>query len=477
MSFEQLIAVLRARWIVVLAIFSVITLSVTTITLLRPKTYTAVGSVVVDIKSPDPIAGMVLPGAAQPSFMMTQIDIATSARVAAKVVDNLKLVENPDLQQRWQESTGGVGDFKGWIAQLLRSGLQARPSRGSNVIYMSYESGDPNFAAAIVNAFIRAYLETSVEMRTEPAKQFNLQFDANAQQLRQKLQEARTRLSEFQKKNGLIDTEQRLDVETARLNELSSQLVAMQLAQVDSGSRQAAAQTRSELSPDVMSNPFINALKADQARVETQLEQLQARYGPQYPQVIELRSSLNDLRNKIAVETRKITGSLGVNNSVNASRVAQIQAALAEQRNKVLNLKGIRDQAAVFEKEVASAERALEGVTNRLQNTTLESLAQQSNVYTLESAVAPSIPTSPRVMSNIALGTVLAGIVALAVALLLEFRDRRIRTVSEVEALFEHPVIGRIPSFKKALMETMPPANRNMLGSNTEKNQPRLTAS
>ena len=62
MTFEQLIAILRARWLIALSTFVLILGSVTTATLLWPKTYTAYGSVVVDIKSPDPIAGMVLAG-------------------------------------------------------------------------------------------------------------------------------------------------------------------------------------------------------------------------------------------------------------------------------------------------------------------------------------------------------------------------------------------------------------------------------
>lgn len=477
MSFEQLIAILRARWIVAVATFTVIAASIAIVTFMLPKSYTAVGSVVVDIKSPDPIAGVVLTGAAQPSFLMTQIDIATSARVAKRVVDNLKLSENQELRARWQDSTGGVGDFEGWVAQVIRSSLQARPSRGSNVIYLTYESADPAFAAAIVNAFIRAYLDTSVEMRTTPAKQFNAQFDTNAQELRAQLEQAQRRLSEFQQKHGLIDTEQRLDVETARLNELSSQIVGLQVAQADSGSRQAAAQGRTEVSPDVMNNPFINALKADKARLETQLEQLQARFGPQYPQVVELQNSVADLRLKIATETRKLADSLGVNNSMTASRVAQIQAALAEQRAKVLNLKGLRDQAAIMERDVANAARALEGVSTRLQNTTLESMAQQSNVYALETAVAPSVPTSPRVLSNIALGAVLAAIAAVALALLLEHRDKRLRTPTEVEAIFKHALIGAIPAFDKVASDKTTGSTRNVLRTALTKSQPRLTSS
>ncbi len=71
MSFEQLIAVLRARWAIALATFVLVSGTVTVLTLLAPKTYTATGSVVLDIKNPDPIAGMVTGAVGTPSYLMT----------------------------------------------------------------------------------------------------------------------------------------------------------------------------------------------------------------------------------------------------------------------------------------------------------------------------------------------------------------------------------------------------------------------
>lgn len=449
MTFEQLLAILRARWLIALSTFVLILGSVTTATLLWPKTYTASGSVVVDIKSPDPIAGMVLAGAAQPSFLMTQIDILTSSRVAQQVVRNLRLAESKVMQENWRESTDGIGDFQAWVADLLRSGLEARPSRGSNVIYVSYKSPDPQFAAAIVNGFIRAYLETTVELRTDPAKQFNDLFGSSAKQLKANLLEAQTRLSTFQQQQGLVITDERFDVETARLNELSAQLVSLQAVAADSGSRQVAARSQADQSPDIIANPLISGLKADLVRQEAQLQQFRAKFGENHPQVIELRSSVNDLRSKLEVEIRRVASSLGVNNSVNASRVAQLRASLEEQRAKVLKLKNIRDQAAVLQREVDSAQKALDGVVARLQNTSLESMAQQSNVAALEAAKAPSLPSSPRLFTNFILGGVVAFIAALGLVLGMEMRDRRLRTLSEVEPILGLPLLGSVPSFKK----------------------------
>jgi len=449
MSFEQLLAVLRARWAIALATFLLISGTVATLTLMAPKTYTAQGSVVLDVKNPDPIAGMVAGTIGNPSYLMTQIDIITSSRVALRVVKNMKLSTNPDMRKRWQDATKSTGDFELWMGDLLRKGIEARPSRGSNVIFLTYKAGDPAFASSIVNAFIEAYLEISVDMRTAPAKQFNQQFEINAQGLRANVEAAQARLSAFQQKQNLIVTDERLDIETARLNELSSQLVGMQAAMADSGSRQTAARSNADQSPDIMANGLVAGLKGDIVRQEAALEQLRTRLGEQHPQVVELKTNLNDLRAKLNIEISRVASSLGVNNNVNTSRASQIRMSLDEQRNKVLKLKTLRDEAAILQRDVDVAQRALDGVTARMQSAALESQALQNNVSALEYARAPSVPSEPRVFSNIMLGSVAAAVVALILTLTIEYRDRRLRTLSEVEALFQQQLLGAVPSFAK----------------------------
>ncbi|MES2089820.1 MAG: Wzz/FepE/Etk N-terminal domain-containing protein, partial [Pseudomonadota bacterium] len=351
MTFEQLFSVLRARWIVALSVFLLVVGSVSAITLLKAKTYTATGSVVVDIKSPDPIAGMVLAGAASPSYLMTQIDVLTSQRVALKVVSDMKLYEVPSLRENWMKSTKGIGDFKGWLADMFRHSLDVHPSRGSNVINVAFTGSDPQFAAAITNAFIKAYLDVNQQLRTDPAKQYSRFFDENGKQLREQFELAQAKLSEFQQKQGLVVTDERLDVEMTRLNELSSQQVQMQSAVMDSGSRQAAVNAQGDKTQDVMMNPLVSTLKTNLTQQENQLELLSTKLGDEHPQVKELRNSITDMRKKLDTEVRRVSSSFGISNSVNVSRENQIRTALEAQRNKVLKMKAIRDQAVMLERD------------------------------------------------------------------------------------------------------------------------------
>lgn len=472
MTFQQLVAVLRARWIVALSVFTLIVATATALTLLWTKSYTATASVVLDIKSPDPIAGMVLQGVASPSYLMTQLDIITSSRVALKVVKSLRLAESTEMRARWQESTKGTGNYENWLADLIRARLDVRPSRGSNVIYVSYTAQDPAFAAAVANAFVQGYLDSSMELRTGPAKQFSEFFEANAKKLRTNLEEAQSRLSQYQQAQGIVVTDERLDIETARLNELSTQYVGQQAALADSGSRQDAANAQGDKSPEVIANPLVSSLRADLVRQEAQLQQLSTRLGEKHPQVLELRSSIGDLRSKLDTEIKRVTSSVGVNNSVNRSRAAQIKFALDEQRAKVMKLKAIRDEAAILQREVDNAQRAYDAVAARMSMTSLESQASQTNISALEYAAPPALPSSPSTLKNIALSIILGFIMAIFGALLIESRDKRVRTVAELEPMLDQALIGSIPSFSKRSKGKTALPDRLQLGASKVKALP-----
>jgi uncharacterized protein involved in exopolysaccharide biosynthesis len=239
MNIHQFLSILWARRWLALTVFLVTVGATAIVSLLLPKKYTASSAIVIEMKG-DPIVGMLFQNMGAASYMGTQVDIFNSDRVARRVVTNLRLNENAEIRQQWLEETQGQGSFESWLANMLKGGLTVLPSRESSLINVSYTARDPAFAAGMANGFVQAYLDTALDLRVDPARQYSTFFDSRAKELRDQLEQAQTKLSAYQKANGIIATDERLDIETSRLNELSSQLVALQAI----ASNRAAAMPR-----------------------------------------------------------------------------------------------------------------------------------------------------------------------------------------------------------------------------------------
>jgi uncharacterized protein involved in exopolysaccharide biosynthesis len=175
---------------------------------------------------------------------------------------------------------------------------------------------------------------------------------------------------------------------------------------------------------------------------------MSGRLGANHPAVQELKLGIADNRTRMDSEIKRAQSSVGINNTVQQSRVTQARLAFEAQRAKVLKLRATRDEASVLQRDAENAQRAYEGVLTRLNMTNLESQANQSSVAALERATAPNMPSSPRVGLNLLLGALVAAIFGLVVVGVLEARDRRIRGVADFESLLGQPLISRIPSFK-----------------------------
>lgn len=445
MSFGQFFAILKARRWIALAMLGIVVVLTLVVSLLLPKQYLATASVVVDFK-PDPVSAMLYQGAASPAFTATQVDVIQSDRVAQRVVRNLKLTESAQVREQWQDATNGQGSIEQWLADQFQRNMDVKPSRESNVISVSYKAPDPRFAAALANAFVQAYMETSLELRVDPARQYSAFFDTRVKESREALERAQTKLSDYQRAKGIIASDERLDVENSRLNELSSQLVAIQAIASESSSRQNQAQGSGDRMQEVLGNSLIQSLKADLSRAESKLQELNAKLGESHPQVVEAKASIDTLRSRIESETRRVTGGVGVSANINRQREAELRASIEAQRKKLLEMKAVRDEGAVLVRDVESAQRAYEGIVARYNQTTLESQTTQSNVNVLTPASPPLEPASPRVVLNMLLAIFLGTLLAAIAVVGLELRDRRVRSVADIGSGLGLPVLGVLPT-------------------------------
>ena len=439
MSLSHLLAVLRARWINVLLTLLLSVGTAVIVLLVKPLVYVSTASIILSVR-PDPVTLVTN----APSVINTELEVLRSERVATRVVRNLKLTEMADLRRQWEsDSQGGIG-LDAWLGRLLQNGLDVALARpGGNVINITYTSTDPKFAAAVANAFVQAYLETSIELKIDPARQYSTFFNEQVKEARETLEKAQARLSKFQQDKGLLVTDERLDVETARLAALSQELLVVQSARSESVSRQAQVTRNAGQTEEVLGNSMVMSLKSELVRAEARLSELTSRYGDNHPQVQEARSNVSDIKRRLDVETRNVAGSVGANVRVQASKESEVRIQLDAQRQKVLQLKEVRDEGAVLARDVENAQRTYDLLFNRASQTNLESQNRLSTATVLSPAVPASVATKTGKYLVLGFGVGLFG--GLALALLIERHDKRLRVASDVLFDLGLPVVGIIP--------------------------------
>jgi len=464
MGSQQLFLVLRARWKFAARVFAAILILAVVVTLLLPKEYVATASVVVQSKT-DPLStGMAYQAAALlPSDIATQVDIIGSHRVAQRAVKLLRLDESADYKEEWERH--GKGDFLGWIADGLQRRVTVAPSKESDVIAISAKWRDPKAAAALANAWAQAYIDTNIELKVDSAKQYAAWFNDQSRNLRTDLEAKERRLSDYQNAAGIVATDDKLDVENARLQDLSTQLVAVQGQRQQSQSRQRQARADAESLPEVLQSPVIGNLKAALAVAEAKRRDMATNYGKNYPDYKDVESEIAGLREKIAQESDRIAASLGGNAQADVRREEDLKAALEAQKKRILDLKQQHDQVQDLQNDVTMAQKNLDAVSVRLAQSSLESQAQQTNVEMLAPATIPTDASSPKLALNVIFGLFVGAICGIGAALLREMTDRRVRESDELVELLGVPVLGRIPEAKTApgralLAYTAPSAGR-----------------
>jgi chain length determinant protein EpsF len=437
MTPQQVLLIVWAWRKLVLVVWPATIVVTLVVSLLLPKLYTASTSIYIDAK-PDPILGSALP--ASMNFMATQSEIIQSRRVAGRVVKMLRIAEVPSVFQSWKEDTGGKISLEEYYGALLLKGLTVQPAQGSNIINLNFSSSDPRFAASVANAFAQATLETNIELRVDPAREYAAWFDERLKTLRANLEQAQAKLSAFQQKSGIVVSDERVEQEMTRLNALNADLSIVLAQKVDISS--VAKNTGSEVSPDVMQNAVVQRIKGEISKAETALSEMGGNFGKNHPQRMQLEAQLAELRRQLGLEIERISGGVSKAGRVSSQKETELRAAIEAQKKRVLDLRAQQDQINVMREDVEAARRAYDGVAQRMSQTTLESHTQQTNMSVLSPAVEPTTPSRPKVLINVAVSVFAGLLLGIGAALGREFLDRRIRHRDDLAELEGIPFLG-----------------------------------
>lgn len=452
MNHVQYLRVLSARrWLVLWSFLLVAAAGIAASLLFLPQKYQSEVTLVFDNK-PDPTATS---QGWQPSGpdINTQLEILRSERVAQRAVKLLELEKDPEAQELWRRATEGKTGFETFHGRLLQKNMTVEPARASSLITLSYQADTAKTAALVANAIAQAYLDVSVELRVTPARQYAAWFEQQASALRADLEKAQARLSKFQQERRIVGSEDRFDDELSKLNVLTAQLATAQAERAQAAA--TAANSGTDSSTDALNSPVVTGLKAELARAEARLSELNNIYGSNHPQRQAAESQVAELRRQIATESRRVSGGTAATSRAQAAKVAELSQLVEQQRARVLSMRGSRDEINVLLKDVENAQRAYETARSRLNELALQSANQQASARVLSPAVEPLSPRS-RVPAGIAASILAALVASVGLALFFEALDPRVRGVDDLAGVDGVPVIGvlqtgdaKTPSYRR----------------------------
>jgi succinoglycan biosynthesis transport protein ExoP len=482
MNFRQFLAILRARSGLIFIVTLAALAAAASLTMLLPKRYEATASVVVDPKSANPVGGAQSPFVpTADSIVSTHLDILGSPNVALRVVDTLKLEADPRAEAllaeagplaRLREFASNLfpdeeaeppGSRRDWMANRLLHHLQLNARRQSRLIKVTYASSDAEFSAVVANAFVRAYLESLLQLRVNPVKQGESRFDKQLKELKGDLEEAQNKVTKFQQEKGIVATDERMDVENVRLADLSAQLVAAQGQTYASQARQRQlraflATGRGETPAEVLNSPVVRELKQEISQREAKINELSKRIGPNHPLYRSAEDDLVRLKKRLNEEMRTAGEGYLADSRVASQSESAIRATLARQRAKVFRLKADRSALAMLMQDADSAQRAYNNALDRYTQAKVQSDIDSANGSILDSAAVPTRPVSPKLSVNLAIALAVGIMLGVGAALYRETANRYVRSEQDLVEFLDLPVLAVLTP-KRAGQQSRPQLN------------------
>jgi chain length determinant protein EpsF len=465
MTVQQMLILLRARSGFLWLTFAIIMLIAVAGTFFWPKSYLGSVSVLADSTALDPISGSTQPPQLAAMFMQTQLEIIASHNVALKVVDNLDLIDDPDLKAKYEEATGGQGDIKDWIAdRLIKKNLdahlsQTQPTKQNNVIDIDAYSKDPKMAADLANAFADGYVQTNLEMKMAPARRQASWFNEQVAALKKQMESAQARLSEFQQSHAVTGTDTHYDIENKRLQELADQLLTSQNGMYDAQTRlkqmnDALQQDKLQELPDIAGNQLLQTMIANLTIAEGKLAQISSSFGDNHPDYVSAEAQVKELRRKLLAQVDIAKGSIIQSAAIASRQVGELRQALDRQRDRVLQLKNEKDQQDVLKQQVDDAQHAYDAGVQRANQIGLESRLDQSSISVLNPAVTPVFAAYPKLFLNLVIGLLLGTILSPTIVIVLELMNMKVRSRIDLEQTAGIVVLAEMQHMSLVLTHT-----------------------
>ena len=407
--------------------------------------------------------------------MESDIRILESTKLLTEVAEKLDLQDNAVFMnggaRRFPLKPGFLGGkeeppvhrslddplLRNAVVGNLRGHLTAIRVPRTQMISISYTSPSAKLSAEIVNALQNEFIENNFSTHYNTTQEVSKWLTSRMDDLRSVVQDSQNKMVDLQRKLGVmaLDPEHSLMVQS---------IGAMQKNLADATEQQVLAEARyrilKSLPPDQIQETggavgmvqgmtsyqgLLANLRTQQAGIEAELAHLQPVYGPNYPQVKQLRAQDDSIGRQIAAEEHRVVEQ--ANDSLSMAQAAQAKAqGLLD--DKIHEVYGQRDdlvQYMLLSQEYDSNRKMYESIVGRLREAAVDAGLDAADISVVDWASAPLQPSSSSPLKLGLIGLVFGFFGGFTLSLLLEKMDTRMRDAHEIQEMLGLPSLAMIP--------------------------------
>ena len=357
-----------------------------------------------------------------PTSVQNQIQLLSSRELAGRVIGKLKLYDDPEFNPALNGSGApDIGDVvrmlnpANWIPSRRAEGaayerdaivnnflnhLDVSALGLSTSITLTFTSRDPAKAALIANTLADSYLEDQVDTKVAAARMATQWLTDRMHQLAKQVQAGESAIAEYKAAHNLVDSAQGNSLVDQQLVAINALLIAAQsdLAEKKASYDRVQAMVRSGNTADVsqvVASPLIVQLRTQEGYLVRQEADLAARYGPNHPKMIAIRSQKRDLESKVAQEAARVADSIAGDLAVAHAHVDSIQASLNRVEKQAAGDDISRVKLNALVANLASTRTMYESFVTRLRATQDQDDIQNPESRVISRAPIPTAPSSP----------------------------------------------------------------------------------
>lgn len=337
-------------------------------------------------------------------------------------------------------------DTNKMAAQRLRSGLNIDLLRGSRVATISFSHPNPAVAERVANGYAETFITDNLDRRFEASAYARKFLEERLAQLKSKLEDSEKQLVKYADEKGIITVGDNKTVADADVEALNNKLTEARYEKMRLGLVWQRVEDADGLEiSEIRANETVQENRKRRSELSAQYQQKLNVFKPSYPEMVQLRSQINELDLELAEAVRAVKAD--IKSSYEAARitVATLEAELQKTKDLLVDERNRSIQYKILQREVDTNRQLYEGLLQRYKEIGVAGGIGTNNISIIDKAERPLLPSSPKVMRNLFLGLLGGMVLGCILAYSLDFIDETYKIPDDLEKEMGYPIVGVVP--------------------------------